>query len=330
MKNILVTGASGFVGSFLIRKLLKEPNNCITALYCNNLPLYAREKFIDRVNWVQADLSSINNNYAILNGIQVLYHLVGYSTINETPSEISKLDLINVNITKMLAEACVNSDVKHFIYVSSIAACECSDSEIIDENNGSPKTYYGFSKKIAEDHLIEISKGNYNYTILRPTALFGENHEGSILDLSRLISSNKMIIFGSGDNATNFYYIGDFVEVLKNIKLNSMAYNEIFIASDLPMKLIKMVEIIYDILGKKTFIIRLPLFLGSFIAHIFDTLSKITGKQYPFSSRRFNAMTQNSIYSNKKLLSILSQPPLVGLKHGLKKSIQWYLKTKRL
>jgi GlcNAc-P-P-Und epimerase len=330
MENILVTGASGFVGSLLIRKLLKEPNNYITALYCNNLPLYAREKFIDRVNWVQADLTRINNNYAILNGIKVLYHLAGYSSIKETASEKAKLELINVSITKNLAEACVKFDVKQFIYVSSIAACECSDSEIIDENNGFPKTYYGFSKKKAESYLIGISKGHYNYTILRPTALFGENHEGSILDLSRLISSNKMIIFGSGNNVTNFYYIGDFVEVLRNIKLNTMAYNEIFIASDLPMKLIKMVEIIYDILGKKTFIIRFPLFLGSFIALLFDTLSKITGKQYPFSRRRFNAMTQNSIYSNKKLLSILSQSPSVGLRHGLNKTIQWYLKTKLL
>jgi nucleoside-diphosphate-sugar epimerase len=229
-----------------------------------------------------------------------------------------------------LAEACVNSDIKHFIYVSSIAACECSDHETINENNGFPKTYYGLSKKKAEDHLMNISKGYYNYTILRPTALFGENHEGSILELTRQILYNRMIIFGSGENATNFYYIGDFVEVLRNIKLNSLAYNEIFIASDLPMKLKKLVEIIHNVLEKNTLIIRLPLFLGSFVAFMFDTLSKITGKQYPFSSRRFNAMTQNSIYSNKKLVSILPQSPSVGLRHGLNKSIQWYQKTKLL
>ena len=206
--------------------------------------------------------------------------MVGYSSIIETPSEISKLDLINVNITKNLAEACVNSDVKHFIYVSSIAACEFSDYETIDENNGFPTTYYGFSKKRAEDTLFKIDNRQFSVTILRPTALFGENHKGSIYELIKSIKKNRFVIFGSGNNLTNFYYIRDFIEILINVKDNNKAFNQVFIASDEAFQLVILIEWIVVSLKSRNIILKIPIWIGYLVGYIFDAISYFT-KEIP-------------------------------------------------
>jgi dihydroflavonol-4-reductase len=328
--KILVTGASGFVGSFLIRELLKEPNNYITALYCNNLPLYARDKHINRVNWVQSDLTRKNNNFTILDGIQVLYHLVGYSSIKETSSEISKLDLINVSITKRLAEACVNSDVKHFIYVSSIAACECSDYETIDENNGSPQTHYGFSKKRAEDILFKIVDGQFAVTVLRPTALFGEYHQGSIYELTKSIKYNRFVIFGSGKNLTNFYYIRDFIEILINVKDNNKAFNQVFIASDDAFQLGILIEWIVVSLKSRNIILKIPIWIGYLVGYIFDAISYFTKIPFPFSLRRLKAMTKDVVYSNRKIKNTIDVKKIYGVQKGINNTIVWYENNKLL
>jgi dihydroflavonol-4-reductase len=322
--KILVTGASGFVGSFLIRELLKEPNNYITALYCNNLTLCARKKYPDRVNWVQSDFTCKNINFTILDGIQVVYHLVGYSSINETSSEISKLNLINVNITKKLAEACINSDVRQFIFVSSIAACEFAESETINEDNGSPKTHYGISKKLAEDILFKIADGQFAVTILRPTALFGEHHQGSIYELIKSIKYNRFVIFGSGRNLTNFYYIRDFIEILINVKDNNKTFNKVFIASDDAFQLVKLVEWIVVSLKCRNTIIKIPVWIGYLVGYICDIISHSTKTPLPFSLRRLKAMTRNVVYSNRKIRNTMDVKQIYGVQKGINNTIEWY------
>ena len=80
--------------------------------------------------------------------------------------------------------------------------------------------------------MIKIADGHYAVTILRPTALFGEYHKGSIYELVKSVNNRRFVLFGSGKNLTNFYYIRDFIEILVNVIDNNRAFNQVFIASD--------------------------------------------------------------------------------------------------
>jgi len=137
--RILVTGASGFVGKFLIKKLLRNENNTIVALYNNSIVSDLNADFNSQISWVKVDL--VNDNVSdILLDIDIVYHLAGYSSMGSTTKELNLLNKVNVIATQRLANACKSLSIKHFIFVSSVAVCESSADLIINEKNGLPLT----------------------------------------------------------------------------------------------------------------------------------------------------------------------------------------------
>jgi nucleoside-diphosphate-sugar epimerase len=324
--RILVTGASGFVGKFLIEKLINNEDNIIVALYNNSVVSELYQDPNNRISWVKIDLV-VDNLRDILLDIDIVYHLAGYSSNGSTSEELNLLNKLNVIVTKRLANACKLSFIKHFVFVSSIAVCESSMDLIIDENNGLPLTPYGKSKKKAEKLLISISKGHYKYTILRPTALFGEYHRGSVHELIKQIQQKRFVIFGSGSSLTNFYYIKDFIDILEFVCCNKNAYNKIFIASDSPYTLNVIVSWILNCLNYKKSIIRLPIWIGYFVASVFELSSLLINKPLLFSYRRLNAMTNKKSFSNNRISRIIGMNCRYGVHKGIISTIRWYKKN---
>lgn len=321
--KILITGASGFVGQFLLEKLVEESDKDIIALHNRKLPEALFKRYGDRVNWIQCDLTNDSLSQVLVD-VDVVYHLAGASANGASIKERQLMNKANVYATSRLAKECLFSRVDHFIFVSSIAACESSLSNNIDETNGYPITFYGKSKKKAEQILINVAKNHFNITILRPTALFGEMHEGSIFELTKNIYKKRFVIFGSGDNLTNFYYIRDFIDLLVLVQKNTRAYNQIFIASDQPYKLNTLASWIYDSLKCTHHILRVPMWIGYIVGIMFDSISYVTNRSLPFSLRRLRSMTKNVRYSNAKLNSAIKFNQRYGVRDGLVKTIRWF------
>ena len=321
--NILVTGASGFVGQFLLDRLIQTDCNKIVAMHHKPLSKSVKERFGDQITWENTDLLS-GDCCGLLTDIDIIFHLAGYSSVSSSKEEIDYLQKVNVDITESLAVDCVASPVRQFIFVSSIAVCENSFSKRIHETNGIPITPYGISKKRAEDLLIKIADGHYAVTILRPTALFGEYHKGSLYELVKSIKYHRFVIFGSGNNLTNFYYIRDFIELLINVKDNNKAFNQVFIASDNAFRLIILIEWIVVSLKYKNYIVKMPLWVGYLVGYIFDITSLFTKISFPFSLRRLKAMTRDVVYSNRKIKNILDIKQIYGVQRGINNTIEWY------
>jgi nucleoside-diphosphate-sugar epimerase len=319
--NILVTGANGFVGKALLTGLVEEAQgHKITAMHRSEL----REQTYDSsIQWLRADIIT-DNLVKATTGIDIVYHLAAYSSVSESIAERHLLDQVNVLGTQRLAVACKEAGVRHFIYVSSIAACEASPASLVTESNGFPNGAYGRSKKVAEDVLLKMSDSTFQVTILRPTALFGENHLGSMYELVKAIHQKRFFLFGDGSNHTNFYYIHDFIDVLLMTKNNVKSHGQIFISADKPCQLKELVLCIKHVLGLKPSIYKMPVFLGYAIATGCDILGKLTRKPMPLSRRRYQAMRRDMIYCNSKLQQTLDYIPRHGVFRGLHQTIQWY------
>lgn len=330
--HILVTGASGFVGGYLLEKLLAEGHKVVAM---HNRPLDEETKLRfsgysqNAVTWIRADITS-DDLSKLCDNIDVVFHLAAYSTVEESADEIKKLHEVNIVGTRRLAEACKQAGVKHFILVSSVAACESSPEKVIDEMNGYPKSAYGKSKLEAENIVLGMAGNGFEVTVLRPTALFGEYHLGSVFELVKTIKNRRFVIFGSGENRTNFYYIRDFVEVLVLVKNNKKAYGEVFIACDSPCSLYKLTSFIAGVLEMKAIISRLPIFIGWWMGAVLDVVAAITKRNLPLSRRRVAAMTRDIVYSNNKLAQTLQIEPGYGVLRGVQASVAWYQSQKLL
>jgi UDP-glucose 4-epimerase len=321
--NILVTGASGFVGQYLLERLIQTNCDKIVAVHNNPLKESTKIRCGDNIIWKNTNLIKDDCGELLID-IDVVFHLAGYSSIATSKDEIDTMESVNIDVTKKLAEKCLPLSVRHFIFVSSVSACEGCPSERIDETNGVPITPYGDSKKRAEDILFEIADGQYAVTILRPTALFGEYHQGSLYELVKSIKYHRFVIFGSGNNLTNFYYIRDFIELLINVKDNNKAFNQVFIASDNAFRLIILIEWIVVSLKYKYYIVKMPLWVGYLVGYIFDITSLFTKISFPFSLRRLKAMTRDVVYSNRKIKNILDIKQIYGVQQGINNTIEWY------
>lgn len=323
MKKVLVTGASGFVGRHLIETLLQRDIS-IVAIYFSNPPNFFLGN--ERVSWVRLDLrhESIEN---FLKDIDVVFHLAGFSGQGNDHETLNSLKEVNVEITKKIARNLTKSGIR-LIYVSSIHAGDgmwsSKKSEIVNEQNGRALTEYGKSKRIAEECLHQMKSFGLDYVILRPTQLFGEYHKGSIYELARAISNQRFVMIGDGKNATNFYYIKDFIAVLVLVAEKAQITGQTYIVAAKSITLIDLVACISLNLQIRPPKFRLPLSIGILMGVASDYCAKIFSYSIPISRQRVFAMTKDVAYSTKKFNNEIGPTSIHGTINGISQTMQWY------
>jgi GlcNAc-P-P-Und epimerase len=318
--KVLVTGASGFVGYHLLTRLVGSGRQ-VVALHNRPLSSELRKSFGNQVMWMQADISQDNLSEK-LKDVGVVFHLAAYASNSEKLQDVALMEQVNVFGTQRLAIASKTAGVCHFVFVSSVAAGNLNN--LVTHKSSLPMSSYGKTKKKAEKLLIDLSCDEFAVTALRTSALFGEYHTGSVYELVKVISKGRFFIIGKGHNLMNFYYIGDFIDLLLLVENNEKTFGQVFMACYEPQSLRNLVYDIEDILGVAHRRWSIPLTLGYVLGYSCDIISKLTGYSLPLSSRRVRAMSGHVAYSPDKLKEILKLRTKFGLKEGLRRSISWY------
>lgn len=114
---ILVTGGTGFVGSYLIKDLLKSGEK-VRATKRATSTLELLEGYVEQIEWVEADLNELGKLDELLNGVEKVYHCAGLVSFQS--HDYAKLMKVNVEGTANLVNACLQNGVKKFLYVSSV------------------------------------------------------------------------------------------------------------------------------------------------------------------------------------------------------------------
>lgn len=321
MKRTLVTGASGFVGVHLLEALAARGIET-TALYFSSKP-HDSSDGSGLVTWVRADLTNedIGRHLA---GTEVVFHLAGYAGLGADPDTVKRLNGVNVLATERVAKAALGAGCR-LVYVSSIHAGDavCGQA-MVDETNGLPLTEYGRSKRRAEEILESLGGHGLDFTILRPTQLFGEYHRGSVYELVRAIQRRRFFLIGDGTNATNFYYIKDFVQVLLGVAENAAAHNNIYVSAADPVPLGTLVEEIATHLGVRLRHLRISRALGLVLGGLCDVTGGLLRINLPLTRQRVRAMTRDVRYSNRRLAQDIGEVACHGTLAGVARTIEWY------
>lgn len=242
MKNLLVTGSSGYVG------------RTFTELYSKN---YNISKF----SLLREDIYNLN-----MFDIDTILHCAAL-VHQEKEYPYEEYYRVNTQYTLDLAERAKKAGVHHFIFLSSIAVYDPRDTYLSLDVEPNPLTYYGKSKLEAELLINNIASTDFKVTIIRAPMIYGFKAPGNINKLKNLVDKIPLLPFGCINNKRTFVFVENLCFVLNKIIEDSTS-GTFLISDDESVSTTQLMEHLVENSNKRRFVFYLPLFssLIKFIA----------------------------------------------------------------
>lgn len=292
--NIIITGATGFVGKNL-SKFLKEKGHHISPL-------------------------SLRKAWELDQNAEAIIHLAGKAHDTKNISIEKEYFEINTELTKKLFKEFLNTTVQDFIYFSSVKATADTVEGFLDENHKSnPQTPYGKSKLLAEEYLLSQKlPENKRLFIIRPCMIHGPGNKGNLNLLYKFVQKGIPYPLAAFENKRSFLSIDNLnfliLEMLSNKNVGSGIYN---FADDEVLSTNELVKLIANTSGKKEKLWKISSKLISATAKMGDVM------KLPLNSERLKKLTENYWVSNQKIKNALGIDQLpVSASEGLEKTIK--------
>lgn len=321
MKKILITGATGFVGSH-VAKLLKESGHEVIALVRNSSQdNYLRYLGIKLVygNIEDPLLSKLSQQ---LPNVDVCIHLAG---IIKT-KKISDFELINTKGSANVYGLCKKVGVPRFVFVSSIAARGPNRIGVADTEL-QPVSHYGRSKRVAEE-IIKKERNGPSLVIIRPPVVYGPG-DRETLTLFRFIKRGFFPIIGSGAKRVSFIYVEDLAKMLAAAATGHKVKEGPYYPEDgsSGYSWLQIHQMAERITKQKIRKIHIPHVVAKTMMSVGEFYAKLK-KRAPMLSRDKYAEIKQDAWTCD-VQDILSDfeldDPLVPLNIGLEKARNWYI-----
>ncbi|MFC4665473.1 NAD-dependent epimerase/dehydratase family protein [Falsiporphyromonas endometrii] len=326
-KRILITGASGFIGGYLVREALKMGYEVWAAV--------RKTSRVDDlkslgVHLVEIDYTSILTVSRQANSLapkedEPAWHLVVHNAGITKTNRPELFEEVNANQTRHLAEGLANATISpdRFILISSLSSYGPSQEEgkpISIYDRQQPNTLYGKSKKKAEFYT---ENSTLSYTIMLLTGVYGPGDKDYLMALQ---SVNKGFDFVTGltPQKLTFIYGEDVARAVMSVIEAPQAVNKRYMLTDGDVYTdTEFGRMMQRLLGKKRVIhARIPLPIVWLACQIGELVSKITGKITPLNRDKYSILKQRDWTCDDSLIKELGFVPKTCLEEGLKKTIE--------
>ena len=229
--KILVTGASGFVGSHVVTELIRRQRQVIAT---SRSPFSIAGAEARQVT----DLCADTDWRHCLGDVNTVIHCAARVHVMHETAEhpLNLFREVNVAGTIALAEQAAQSGVSQFIFMSSIKVNgEATSREIPFQETDAPKASdpYGISKAEAEVALQAIGKRyGMAITIIRPPLVYGRGVGANFLSMLRWVKKQIPLPLASINNLRSFVYVRNLADLIAHCVQNPKAYGEVFFVSD--------------------------------------------------------------------------------------------------
>jgi len=321
--NILVTGATGFIGRHLVSALSKVHSvRCLVRKTSDTSVLTN-----SNVEIIYGDLVVKGSLLPALDKIDVVYHLAG-EVHSRRKSDYYKG---NVLATQNLLEACKEKGTKRIIFLSSIAVYKptTAGTLLTEESECKPMTIYG-QTKLAAEKLIK--KSDIFWVIVRAPIVYGP-HQPAVLNRFFLDAFNKkkIHIVGKGDNPRSFCFIGNLVEGLMLLTSRPDTKGKTYILSDnFPYMLDEIVTTISALIKQEIKVAHLPNILGDISWQIYKLMVRLFNLCFIelYALKTMQLHWECDISKAKKEIGY---DPNITLTMGIKSTMDWIItKVQRL
>jgi dihydroflavonol-4-reductase len=320
--KVLVTGATGFIGSALARKLVKS--GCqVRALVRNGQKLASVLPEVSDV--VEGDIADPQSAGRAMGGVKTVFHIAG--TFREAGLSDQRYHEVNVQGTHYLAEAAARCGVKRFVHCStsgihgSITGAAAKEEHPLVLNEAYERTKAEGEMAVlryGQEHGLEV-------TALRPAQVYGPG-DTRLLKLFKMVNARVTVWFGPGTARYHLLYIDDLVDafILASQAESAPGQSFLIAGSEAP-SLNELTAAIAKAMGKpRPRMLRLP--AGPFMALGFlcEKICIPIGINPPIYRRRVEFFVKNKAYDIEKARRCLGYNPKVGTADGLKRTVDWY------
>ncbi|MEM4735052.1 MAG: NAD-dependent epimerase/dehydratase family protein [Candidatus Thorarchaeota archaeon] len=319
--RVLLTGATGFIGSKLAQRLVTEGHS-VRALVRKTSDVTHLPKELELHYGDVLDTASLESAVA---GIDAVMHLAAY--FDFYPSDVGLLYRVNVDGTRELMNACVGTNVERFIY--------CSTTEVIgpvkdppgnEDTELNPQFHYSKSKAEAERVVREISSDTgVNHIILRPTGVMGEGDLYTAYELLKALNDGEVpVLPGKGDKHIMYTHVDDVVEGFVKALSSRQALNRtIILCPDYPMTYAELIDFVTAELGVSPPRLRIPTRLAMMGIGLLSPIKNRKKNTFLWHMKTVKSMDEDRWYSNERAKTLLEWSPRVTMQEGIRREIEW-------
>ncbi len=324
--KILITGASGFIGSFIVEEALSRGLEVWAAVRKSTNRKYLKD---ERINFLELNFGDVEQLKTALadHAFDYVVHAAGATKC------IKAEDFFKVNTegTKNFVNAlkATNQPMKRFVYLSSLSVFgaireKMPHTEILDTDTPQPNTAYGKSKYEAEKWLFQ--QNNLPLVVLRPTGVYGPRETDYFL-MVKSIKGHSDFAVGYDRQDITFIYVKDLVQaVFKSMEHDECVGKAYFLSDGDVYESVTFSDLIKKELGIKFLLrIKAPIWVLRIVTAVGDRWMKMTGKMSALNNDKFNILKQrNWMCDITPAKRDMDFKPEYNLERGVKEAIAWY------
>jgi PAS domain S-box-containing protein len=323
-RRILVTGASGFIGSRLCCYAREQGYDVVATGLARNATERERLEEVRRRGMIVhvGSLQDAAFVERVLEDFDAVIHLAAAQHEANVPDQYF-VD-VNVGATRVLLDACARKHVKRFVYGSSIGVYgEASGPALSETSVLNPQNAYGKSKALAEKAVLEFAD-RIAVTITRISETYGPG-DFRLLKLFNAVANGTYVKLGRGDNRRQPIHVRDLCRALLLAAEHPNAIGQTFVLAGCQVLTTSdVVDAIAAAVGARRRVRSLPLAPFMLAATLLEQALRPLGVQPPLHRRRLDFFTKSFWFDTSKAKTVLGFEPSIPFAHGAAETAHWY------
>ncbi len=314
--KILVTGATGFLGRNLVKRLLPKGHEVTCLVRETSKTDLLREMGVSLATGDVTDTGAVDRIFG-----EARPRAVFHCAASVTEKDEAELCRINVEATRSVCRACRTYGVKRLIYLSSVAVVSGNPQvPLADDLPYKATSAYGRSKIEAERVALEFRRKGLPVSVIRPCMVYGEDEPHALDRILRAVRSRRIPILDvpEMDSKLHLVYVGNVVQALELALEKDEATRGTFMVAD--KEIItprRFLEILYDELEGTC-----PPIVPGWAVRLLMTV--------PPLRRKAKGIFKDRVYDITRAADLLGYDPAVSTEEGLRRTVRYWKRNQRV